>query len=988
MANLFRNELALILGILVAKQFSGKICGWKPPGLPGGGGVYIPDKQPPKDEGIYGTGRGGYYKDHDGDVGRPGLGDEHLTGVTDGLSGQGGTLSYGGSGLRDGLFGLQWFINNPTNIPTVSAGGGGGWYGGGWSNVGGGGGGGSSFVLSDYGYELSGLDTKGKIKDYYLSLLPEDIRKSMTEDEANEYIRNFFGIWYDRQEEAYGLYPCLYDLNTRERTVLEAKNFRTFIPFREALDGNGAVLVSKVNKIITFDNYKDSETGETLGKFNNLDIQFNFTGQTQELDILEDGQYHIIAYGGAGCDRWRGPDERYHGGYGGCASGLFNFKAGTKLYVNVGSRGYRQTYRFKNSSIGTAGYTGGGSSSDVRYDNSDEASRIIVAGGGGGVYAQAGDSEEPPENLKEIPTRPIDPERDAEGNYVEQEEETKLKNMKFMVNDRSTVHVLVKSYNQIEIPDFAQTSCSIYINDGIEGEMHTSTKPGGGVWTHEFQFKLNKIYTPNTPTHEVTIEAIIKSNFYSILATDGIMVWVTTEYGLSDVATDNKIKILNYQDDFSIYDYYEVERLSKRTLTLEIEDYLGIEDFAELVKKMKGTLSKEVLDLLDMNDFYQIIKQTKGEASSSEYSEEEIEDELVISLVHLEYLYSNVEDTFELNDYIEIFIPKKINITGEVEPIDGGTIQGLGVYEEGSQVNLVARPNDGYQVDKWQINGVDYGTDKTLVTKADADKLIKLILKAATMNSFDLAINKSGSSLSFTNESAIPWTVNEGSFGGVKSGAISHSGLTEILTTIEKSGIFYYDYQVSSESGYDRLNVYRNGNQLSTYSGSGSGSEIALGVAIGDIIKFTYTKDGSASSGDDAGYIKNVYIQSSDGLDEAAGTDGLTFTNESAIPWVPNKASYGGIRSGKIYDGQTTELLLECPRTGTLNFEYSVESESGYDNFFVYLNGNQKNRYTGYTSGIYTLEVTEGDIVKLMYSKDSSGSSGVDAVYLKDIKII
>ena len=649
MSAFFKNELGLILGILVANQFRGRIFKYRPPGE-NMDQVYIPEFQPPGGDLHYATGRGGYYKDFNGDAGKPGLYDSISQLPDKTLCGAGGELSRGGAGLYDGMFGIQktFYINNSQ----VSAGPGSGWFGGGWSHVGGGAGGGSSFVLSRYGFDLLTNDLKYKIMSYYLSLLDPEIRETMTEEEAFEYVESFFGDWYDIKREAYGRYPWLYGLNTRERFILEQEGFPFMYDFRHKLNGNGAVLVSTVNNIITC----DKVNGDTpTCKFNNVGTEFYFTGSTQELEIKEDGNYHIIAWGACGGDRWRRDFEGL-GGFGGCASGIFHFKAGTKLLVNVGGRGERDIQNFLYASKGLGGCTGGGSASDVRYSMRHEESRIIVAAGGGGIYARTGDPEEPPDDVRQSKEETINPPRDEDGNYVEKDdEEARLPDMKFLVNDLSTVHVQIKCYNQLEIPDFALTSCSIYINDGLEGELHTTVKPEGGIYVHEFQFKLDKIYPPNTPTHEVTIEAIIKSNFYSILATDGIMVWVTTDFRLTDgTVPDNKIKISNHYDSLDFEDYYELERLTKRTITLELEEALGIEDFYELVKKVKGSSNVDLTDIFDINDFYELEKIRLSESKASDYSEEEIDDELVVSLVHLTYLYKDIEDILDFDDFIEI----------------------------------------------------------------------------------------------------------------------------------------------------------------------------------------------------------------------------------------------------------------------------------------------------------------------------------------------
>lgn len=647
--------MALVLGILVANHFRGRVYKYKPPGAPSDQ-VFVPDNGYwAGGEQVYGTGRGGYYKDPNGDSGKPGLGDEILQLPDFVMCGSGGTLNYGGAGLWDGLFGIQKTIYNDQY--QISAGAGGGWFGGGFSMLGGGGGGGSSFVLSQLGFSELTSNMKYKIINYYISKLPPEVAESMTEEEALEYIRSFFGRWYDVESNDPKTYPWLYGLNTRERSILEQEGFGIFADFRESLDGNGAVLISNPNSIIRFD--KDNPE-DTTGSFKNLGQQFMFTGSSQEWIVPITGTYHIIAYGACGGDRWR-PEYEYLGGFGGCASGLFHFEAGTKLYIDVGGKGNPNIYQFVNGSKGFGGCTGGGSSSCVRYEKGVEESRILVAGGGGGIYASSADGTNPPPDMTQSGGIIINPPRDENGDYVEDDnkEDIDLRNMKFMVNDLSTVHVLVKSYNQLEVPDFAKLDCSIYINDGQEGELYQTIKAEGGIFTHEFQFPLNTIYPPNTPTHEVTIEAILNTNFYSIIYTKDIIVWVTTDWRLDDgTVPDNKIKICNKYDSYEFEDYIETQVLRKREITKEIEELIGIEDLYELFKESATNPEVDLSDLININDWYEKESVRLNADNTDEYNNQDVEDECSFSLVHLTYIIKDIEEYLGLDDYIEVELVK------------------------------------------------------------------------------------------------------------------------------------------------------------------------------------------------------------------------------------------------------------------------------------------------------------------------------------------
>lgn len=159
-----------------------------------------------------------------------------------------------------------------------------------------------------------------------------------------------------------------------------------------------------------------------------------------------------------------------------------------------------------------------------------------------------------------------------------------------------------------------------------------------------------------------------------------------------------------------------------------------------------------------------------------------------------------------------------------------------------------------------------------LDSKETAGKPVYVLNDASGgLNEFDKAINKKGSTLTFENNSDIPWTVNS-DYGGVKSGKISGNGKTTITTKISVAGHFKYDYKISSEGSYDFMKVYKNDSLAYSYSGTGESTDITIDVEVGDIIKFEYTKDGGGDSGDDAGYIKNVAVYDDNGLIISKGT--------------------------------------------------------------------------------------------------------------------
>ena len=66
-------------------------------------------------------------------------------------------------------------------------------------------------------------------------------------------------------------------------------------------------------------------------------------------------------------------------------------------------------------------------------------------------------------------------------------------------------------------------------------------------------------------------------------------------------------------------------------------------------------------------------------------------------------------------------------------------------------------------------------------------------------------------------------------------------------------------YRVSSESGYDYLELWIDGSQQDSWSGTVGWTEASYPLAAGaHTIEWRYTKDSSISSGDDAAWVDDI----------------------------------------------------------------------------------------------------------------------------------
>ena len=70
-----------------------------------------------------------------------------------------------------------------------------------------------------------------------------------------------------------------------------------------------------------------------------------------------------------------------------------------------------------------------------------------------------------------------------------------------------------------------------------------------------------------------------------------------------------------------------------------------------------------------------------------------------------------------------------------------------------------------------------------------------------------------------------------------------------------------FEYNVSSESNYDKFYIYHNDTEKVVKSGtSNSYTSYTITLVAGDTLTFKYTKDSSNSQGDDCCYIKDLVV--------------------------------------------------------------------------------------------------------------------------------
>ena len=127
------------------------------------------------------------------------------------------------------------------------------------------------------------------------------------------------------------------------------------------------------------------------------------------------------------------------------------------------------------------------------------------------------------------------------------------------------------------------------------------------------------------------------------------------------------------------------------------------------------------------------------------------------------------------------------------------------------------------------------------------------------------------SKFEWENDPSNPWTVvtenpYEGSYC-VKSGAIGDNQSTSLAINLEvhSEGEISFYRKVSSESGFDKLYFYIDGNEKGNWSGEVSWGQLTYALPVGHHeLKWTYKKDVYVANGSDCAWLDNIVFPPSD----------------------------------------------------------------------------------------------------------------------------
>nr|WP_147665148.1 fibronectin type III domain-containing protein [Candidatus Prometheoarchaeum syntrophicum] len=189
------------------------------------------------------------------------------------------------------------------------------------------------------------------------------------------------------------------------------------------------------------------------------------------------------------------------------------------------------------------------------------------------------------------------------------------------------------------------------------------------------------------------------------------------------------------------------------------------------------------------------------------------------------------------------------------------------------------------------------------------------------------------------------------------------------------------------------------------YRGTSSGS-LTLFTSVGDVLIYTdtgltngqtYYYQISAINTEGEGPLCNEVSATPiyDLLGEAVDNYALSFTTGGDADWFSQTTTtyYGGdaVESGNIDDDQSTWIETAVNGAGSLQFWYSVSSESGWDYLNLYIDGVLSGLSISGTVPFteFTQAISEGlHTIRWTYSKDGSVSDGSDCAWIDYISWI
>jgi len=240
-----------------------------------------------------------------------------------------------------------------------------------------------------------------------------------------------------------------------------------------------------------------------------------------------------------------------------------------------------------------------------------------------------------------------------------------------------------------------------------------------------------------------------------------------------------------------------------------------------------------------------------------------------------------------------------------------------------------------------------------------------------------------GLNITMQNDASYPWTVNEN--GQVQSNMHEDNGQTSITFTNNsgKDVKCLFCISVSSENNYDFMGYSSDGEEYQEISGEYGLNSRLLVLQDGNSITFKYRKDGSASSGNDCGYIENLRfldegeLSNSELLALYLNNPNISIENDEYNPWGINE--YGGIGVAYYNIGTTITFTNNSEEDITCHFTYCWP-DNGIGSLSVSVNG--RNSLYLDSDREYSFVIYSGNNISFSYYMGEDYGNDCEPAYL------
>ena len=275
------------------------------------------------------------------------------------------------------------------------------------------------------------------------------------------------------------------------------------------------------------------------------------------------------------------------------------------------------------------------------------------------------------------------------------------------------------------------------------------------------------------------------------------------------------------------------------------------------------------------------------------------------------------------------------------------------LVKKGTNIELPAAELEGFELD-----GYTDGTNTFVETYAiGAESVILTPIFSAHISTPEYLITKSnavtpGYYVDYREGYTFVDALDNGVFKTNNQGQGSSGAYMDVFFT--DNGTFTFTYKVSSESGWDKFNVYAkaNGNayqQILTGISGEARDTVTLTVEAGDYIYFQYNKDSGGNSGDDTVTLSNLLFVTDEFYTKSLLSFNTNGGNEIEAVEVYNNAKVvkpaNPVKEGYFFDGWYTDSEL----TNAFNFETGITKATTL--------------YAKYTQGVNVSFANTGDTV-------------------------